>query len=97
MGIGSTNLWANGCVHSGSNLWATNLAGAYRQGMWSASETTPFVVPSGAMFNFWQWYHFEANYDGGNVKISNDGGATYYDHHPCQEDIRDDVLITTRL
>ncbi len=29
------------------------------------------------MFNFWQWYYFEANYDGGNVKISNDGGTTY--------------------
>ena len=64
-------------AYSGSNLWATNLAGAYPPSMWCILQTTPFVVPSGAMFNFWQWYYFEANYDGGNVKISNDGGITY--------------------
>ncbi len=64
-------------AYSGSNVWATNLAGAYPPSMWCILQSTPFVVPSGAMFNFWQWYYFEANYDGGNVKISNDGGITY--------------------
>jgi hypothetical protein len=38
------------------------------------------VVPSSkayALLSFWQWYDIEANYDGGNVKISTNGGATW--------------------
>jgi len=64
-------------AHSGSNLWATNLAGNYPVSMWCNLVTPAFIVPSGAMFNFWHWYYFEANYDGGNVKISTDGGTTW--------------------
>jgi hypothetical protein len=64
-------------AHSGVNVWATNLAGSYPASMWCYLVTAPFVVPGGALFNFWHWYYFEANYDGGNVKISTDGGTTW--------------------
>jgi hypothetical protein len=64
-------------AHSGSNLWTTTLAGNYPASMWCSLVTPAFVVPSGATFSFWHWYAFENSYDGGNVKISTDGGATY--------------------
>ncbi len=64
-------------AHSGSNVWATNLAGNYPASMWCYLLTPTFTVPSGAFFNFWQWYYFENNYDGGNVKITNDDGVTW--------------------
>ncbi|MCU0850798.1 MAG: immune inhibitor A, partial [Candidatus Thermoplasmatota archaeon] len=66
-----------GAAHSGFNVWATNLAGNYPPSMWCYLLTAPFTVPSGAMFNFWHWYYFENNYDGGNLKISTDGGVTW--------------------
>jgi len=64
-------------AHSGSNLWATILSGDYPNSMWSGLTTQPFVVPSGVGFSFWHWYYFENSWDGGNVKITNDGGTTY--------------------
>ena len=64
-------------AHSGFNVWATNLAGNYPPNMWCILQTPPFIVQAGALFNFWHWYYFENNYDGGNVKITNDGGSTY--------------------
>jgi hypothetical protein len=64
-------------AHSGSNLWATILAGNYQNLMWGCLVTPIFTVPSGAAFSFWHWYSFESGYDGGNVKISTDGGSTY--------------------
>ncbi len=64
-------------AHNGANVWATNLAGNYPASMWCYLVTPTFTVPSGALFNFWHWYYFENNYDGGNVKISNDGGTTW--------------------
>jgi hypothetical protein len=64
-------------AHSGSKVWATNLAGQYPASMWCYLLSAPFTVPSGAMLNFWHWYYFESSYDGGNVKISSDGGMTW--------------------
>jgi hypothetical protein len=64
-------------AHSGSKLWATILNGAYPNSMWCSLVTPAFTVPSGVMFNFWQWYQFEQGWDGGNVKISTDGGNTW--------------------
>jgi Immune inhibitor A-like, MAM domain len=64
-------------AHSGFNVWATNPAGNYPPSMWCYLVTAPFTVPGDAMFNFWHWYYFETNYDGGNVKISNDGGVNW--------------------
>ncbi len=64
-------------AHSGTKLWATILGGNYPNSMWCGLVTPAFVVPSGAAFSFWHWYSFENSYDGGNVKISTDGGTTY--------------------
>jgi hypothetical protein len=64
-------------AHSGDNVWATNLDGNYPASMWCSLVTPSFVVPNEATFEFYQWYDFEQSWDGGNVKISNDSGATW--------------------
>ena len=67
-------------AHSGSKLWATILAGNYPNDMWCSLVTPAFTVPtvpSGVAFSFWHWYSFENIFDGGNVKITTDGGTTY--------------------
>ena len=66
-----------GDAHSGSNLWATILTDNYPTNMWSGLMTPPFIVPTGMMFTFWHWYQFETGWDGGNLKISTDGGTTF--------------------
>jgi hypothetical protein len=73
-GVPTSGLMA---AHSGLNVWATNLAGAYPPSMWCYLVTAPFTVPGNTMFTFWHWYYFENNYDGGNIKISNDSGVTW--------------------
>ena len=67
-------------AHSGTNLWGTKLAANYSASSNSRLETPVVTVPTSgpyATLTFWQWYASEANYDGGNVKISTDGGATW--------------------
>jgi hypothetical protein len=67
-------------AHSGVNVWATKLGGNYTVSSNSKLDLPPVVVPSSnpyAQFSFWQWYKMETSYDGGNVKISTDGGATW--------------------
>lgn len=67
-------------AHSGVNVWGTQLGGNYSSSSNSTLETPPVVVPGSkpyASLSFWQWYYIETNYDGGNVKISTDGGSTW--------------------
>jgi subtilisin family serine protease len=67
-------------AHSGVNVWATKLATTYSASSNSKLHLPPVTVPSShtyALFSFWQWYAIETNYDGGNVKISTNGGATW--------------------
>ena len=67
-------------AHSGVNVWATKLGGNYSASSNSRLDTPAVVVPSSkpyALLSFWQWYDTEQDYDGGNVKISTDGGATW--------------------
>jgi Immune inhibitor A-like, MAM domain/FlgD Ig-like domain len=69
-----------GAANSGVNVWATQLGGNYSASSNSRLDTPPITVPSShtyAQLSFWQWYDTEQNYDGGNVKISTDGGATW--------------------
>jgi len=63
-------------AHSGTKLWATNLAGNYPAGLGSL-ETSTVSVPVGEDLTFWHWYDTEASWDGGNVKISTDSGASW--------------------
>jgi hypothetical protein len=67
-------------AHSGDNVWATKLAGDYSNSSDSRLETPAVVVPTSAtsaVLTYWQWYYIETNYDGGNVKISTDGGSNW--------------------
>ncbi|MCK4357149.1 MAG: immune inhibitor A, partial [Candidatus Cloacimonetes bacterium] len=65
-----------GNAHSGVNVWATNLSGDY---MDNANYTldSPEVEIVGSTFTFWHYYDIESYWDGGNIKISTDGGATW--------------------
>jgi len=68
--------------HSGTRYWGTRLYEDYaNNAMWyldrlfiTATKDTPVVA-------FWHWYYMEGYdwgaFDGGNVKLSTDGGATW--------------------
>jgi len=64
-------------AYSGVNLWATALGGNYPGDALALLTTSPFELSSNAVLCFWHWYDIEACYDGGNVKISTDAGATW--------------------
>lgn len=67
-------------AHSGVNLWATKLGGNYSYSSNSKLETPVVKIPSShtyARMTYWQWYAIEKDYDGGNLKISTDGGSTW--------------------
>ncbi|HEX5130954.1 MAG TPA: S8 family serine peptidase [Candidatus Krumholzibacteria bacterium] len=69
-----------GGANSGVNLWATKLGANYSSSSNSRLESPAVIVPSSKTFaqlTFWHWYDTEQNYDGGNVKLSSDGGATW--------------------
>ena len=78
------NIWQWGtptsgpmAAHSGVKLWATVLAGNYPDSGNGKLETPVFTVPPYCEFTFWHWYSLENYFDGGNVKISTDGGSTW--------------------
>jgi Immune inhibitor A-like, MAM domain/Secretion system C-terminal sorting domain len=63
---------------SGVNAWSVYLDGDYQnfENEWLIS--TPITVESPAAFMTYQhWYNYESGYDGYNVNISVDGGATW--------------------
>ncbi|MCK5407298.1 MAG: immune inhibitor A, partial [Candidatus Krumholzibacteria bacterium] len=69
-----------GAAHSGDNVWATSVSGDYSSSSNSKLETPALIVPGSgayAQLTYWQWYYIETNYDGGNVKISTDGGSSW--------------------
>ncbi|MGC9424197.1 T9SS type A sorting domain-containing protein, partial [Vibrio sp.] len=84
----STNAWEWGeptaggiSAYSGVNLWATNLEGYY--GVDNADwylDSPSFTVPDSGRLYFYHYYNFEGSkgektlWDGGNVKLSMDGG-----------------------
>jgi Zn-dependent metalloprotease len=63
--------------HSGSYLWATRLAGDYGTSSDYKLTTIELVAYEDASMDFWHWFDTEAYYDGGNVKISTDGGTSW--------------------
>ena len=66
--------------HSGSKVWATNLSGNYSDLVESILETPEISLTDkdSSKLSFWHWYVNEYSsekfWDGGNVKISVDGG-----------------------
>ncbi|MDF2628635.1 MAG: bacillopeptidase-like protein [Symbiobacteriaceae bacterium] len=68
-----------GSANSGSNVWATNLAGNYASST-NASLVSPPIDLSGmanAALRFAHWYALERNFDFGRVEVSADAGATW--------------------
>lgn len=99
-GLTASETWALGSpsfglqfAHSGENLWATNLAGAYPETASQASIELPPMNLRGlpeAYLVFWHWHDTEHDgdadpdspvsttlWDGGNLKVSVDNGATW--------------------
>ncbi len=76
---GAPSTYGPGGAHWGLNCWATNLDGPYGNNANSPmySKTYSLVEATSATFNFYHYYDTQQTRDGGNVKISTDGGATY--------------------
>ncbi|MCK9609622.1 MAG: C25 family cysteine peptidase [Candidatus Cloacimonas sp.] len=78
----SSNGWEWGVstvagAHSGTKVWGTRLNGPYPNNA-NYQLTTPSVyIGNNFMLEFWHYFNTEVNYDGGNVKISTNGGATW--------------------
>jgi len=85
-GVNSTWAWGAptsgpGVAHSGTRVWATNLAGDY------ANHESSTLISAGIdlsryacktlILSWWQWLHTEADYDDAGVRLSQDGGATW--------------------
>ncbi len=82
--LSGTNDWEWGvttspypAAHSGSKMWGTKLIANYSSGPKLSSLITPEmqVVSNNSSLTFWHTYDFESSYDGGNVKMSKNGGA----------------------
>ncbi len=67
-----------GGAYSGVNVWGTNLAGDYSNSAdWSLVTPTFSVTSPSPTLSYWHWYDIEGYWDGYNVKMSKDGGATW--------------------
>ena len=93
--IGSPNYDSGPNVVSGANCWGTNLSGVYDNTA-SASLTSPVYNISdltNPMLQINHWYSIESYWDGGNVKMSADSGATWTLLLP-EEDYPEDAVST---
>jgi hypothetical protein len=81
----TTNDWQHGApttgpggAWSGVNVIGTLINGQYSLGPLLSELTSPEVVlGEQPILSFYHWYTTENTYDGGNVKISTDGGASW--------------------
>ncbi len=65
-------------AHSGTNLWGTVLGGDYENNAdWKLYSVDYIATSDNPTITFWQWYEIENRYDGGNVAVSTDNGATW--------------------
>ncbi|MBU1891260.1 hypothetical protein KJ782_07320, partial [Patescibacteria group bacterium] len=81
---GALNDWAwgaptsgPGAAHSGSNVWGTVLGTTYSVNSDSRLTGVSFTAYENCLFTFYHWYDTEGYYDGGNIKVSTDGGTTW--------------------
>jgi len=64
--------------HSGTRLWATNLEGDYdNAASWMLDSPEYLALQNNPIVAFWHWYDIENQRDGGNIKISLDGGLSW--------------------
>jgi len=67
-----------GSAYDGTNVWATSLGANYPNNASDGLMTTYCTVTNSvASLSFWHWYDLESGYDGGNLKVTTDGGATW--------------------
>lgn len=67
-----------GGAHSGEYLWGTLINGQYTVGPLLSTLISPEMeIGDDGVFTFWHWYATENTFDGGNVKISINGGSTW--------------------
>ncbi len=67
-------------AYSGVNCWGTDLDNTYDASTLNTLVSQGITLTGGAVYqaSFWLWYYTEGSgYDGCNVKISTDGGATW--------------------
>jgi len=74
---GSPNLFTGPPAHSGLKVWGTKLDGEYTDDNGSALVTTTIDLTglTHPVLSFYHWYRTEPFFDGGNVKISANGGS----------------------
>ena len=85
---GTNSSWAWGApvsgpgnAHSGTNVWATNLAGNYNTNE-NSTLTSPLIDLSafagqGPILSWWQWLQTESLWDYAYVDVSANGGSTW--------------------
>jgi Zn-dependent metalloprotease/fibronectin type 3 domain-containing protein len=66
-----------GGAHGGLKCWGTTLAGNYPNNAIGRLQTIALTLHTNSMMEFWHWYNMESYWDGGNVKISTNGGTTW--------------------
>jgi len=93
--IGTPNYDSGPEVASGANCWATNLNGVYDNTAYASLTSPVFNISdlSNPMLQINHWYQIESYWDGGNVKMSADSGATWSILLP-EEDYPEDAVYT---
>ncbi len=74
--------WGSDAVtgaHSGTKVWGTVLDANYANCADYRLDLPPLDLRfyTTARLHYWQWYKTEATYDGGNIQVSTDHGATW--------------------
>jgi hypothetical protein len=66
-------------AHSGTQVWGTRLGANYQNCADYRLDLPPLDLRyyQTSRLHFWHWYRTEAGYDGGNVQVSTDGGASW--------------------
>ena len=76
----NTSGWGPGQFHSGDNGAAVNLTTKYASNIYTHLVTQEYTIPNNATARlaFRSWMCSEANWDGGGVSISTDGGQSWW-------------------
>ena len=76
----NTSGYGPGVFHSGQNGAAVNLTTKYTNNIYTHLTTQEYSIPTNATarLSFRSWVCTEANWDGGGVSISNDGGQNWW-------------------
>ncbi|MDP8210894.1 MAG: carboxypeptidase regulatory-like domain-containing protein, partial [Candidatus Stygibacter australis] len=65
-------------AYSGDNVWGTTLNAQYPNSVSYQLVTPELSIPTDdAVLTFWHWMDIETTFDGGNIKISTDGGTNW--------------------